>query len=204
LSVHYAKLGQAKYFGHLETVNIFLRALKRAQIPVKYSQGFHPKPKISFDDPLPIGIESHQERFTLAVADVVKPDAVVDGLNAHLPEGLRIHDCKLAPLKPGVRAAQSSVYQISIPGKQFDPHKLASFHNRSEVTVTLTNRKGKLKKIDLKDMVIDIELPDLKHLQMTLKSEPGKTIRPGEVLREVFGLAEEEIKMARVVKVAER
>ncbi|MBW2479450.1 MAG: TIGR03960 family B12-binding radical SAM protein [Deltaproteobacteria bacterium] len=204
LSIYYAKLGRAKYFGHLETVNIFLRALKRAQIPVKYSHGFHPKPKISFDDPLPIGIESHQERFTLAVADVVKPDAVVDGLNAHLPEGLRIHDCKLAPLKPGVRAAQSSVYRISIPGKQFDPHKLASFHNRSEVTVTLTNRKGKLKKIDLKDMVIDIELPDLKHLQMTLKSEPGKTIRPGEVLREVFGLAEEEIKMARVVKIAER
>jgi radical SAM family uncharacterized protein/radical SAM-linked protein len=204
LSIHYAKLGRAKYFGHLETVNIFLRALKRAQIPVKYSQGFHPKPKISFDDPLPIGIESHQERFTLAVADAVKPDAVVDGLNAHLPEGLRIHDCKLAPLKPGMRAAQSSVYQISIPGKQFDPHKLASFHNRSEVTVTLTNRKGKLKKIDLKDMVIDIGLPDLKHLHMTLKSKPGKTIRPGEVLREVFDLAEEEIKMARVVKVAER
>ena len=67
LCVFYAKQGQAKYFGHLEMVNIFLRALKRAGIAVKYSQGFHPKPKISFDDPLPVGVESEQERFILSV-----------------------------------------------------------------------------------------------------------------------------------------
>ena len=200
LSVYYSKLNRAKYFGHLEMVNIFLRALKRAKIPLKFSQGFHPKPKISFDDPLPIGIESHQEHFTLAVADFVKPNAVLDGLNARLPEGLHIHDCHLAPLKSRAQPAKSSVYQIAIPGYDFDTDKLASFVNSSEVILTLTNRKGKLKKIDLKDMVVNIGLSDSKHLQTTLKSEPGKTVRPAEILRHVFGLGEEEIKMARVVK----
>jgi radical SAM family uncharacterized protein/radical SAM-linked protein len=200
LNVYYSKLDQAKYFGHLELVNIFLRALKRAKIPAKYSQGFHPKPKISFDDPLPIGIESHQEYFTLAVADFVKPDAVVHGLNTHLPEGLHIHDCRLAPLKGRAHTARSSIYQISISGYNFDMDKLASFVNSSEVTITRTNRKGKLKKIDLKDMVINIELSGSKHLLMALKSEPGKTVRPGEVLRHIFDLTEQEIKQARVVK----
>jgi radical SAM family uncharacterized protein/radical SAM-linked protein len=200
LKVYYSKLERAKYFGHLEMANIFLRALKRAKIPVKYSQGFHPKPKISFDDPLPIGIESHQEHFTLAVADFVKPNAVLDGLNAHLPEGLHIHDCRLAPLKSRVHMTKSSVYQIAIPGYDFDRDKLASFLSSSEVFLTRTNRKGKLKKIDLKDMVVNIELTDLKHLQTTLKTEPGKTVRPAEILRHVFGLGEEEIKKARVVK----
>ena len=202
LNVYYAKLDHAKYFGHLELVNIFLRALKRAEIPVKYSQGFHPKPKISFDDPLPIGIESHQEHFTLAVADFVKPDTVLQGLNTHLPDGLRVHDCRLAPLKSRAHTAKSSVYQISIPGHDFDTQKLASFVDSSEATLTFTNRKGKLKKIDLKDMVINIELPDSKHMLMTLKSEPGKTVRPAEVLGHIFGLPEEEIKKARVVKLA--
>ncbi len=202
LNVYYSKLGRAKYFGHLETVNIFLRALKRAKIPVKYSQGFHPKPKISFDDPLPIGIESHQEHFTLTVADVVKPTAVPDGLNPHLPEGLRVHDCHLAPLKSRSQPARSRVYRIAVPGYDFDSDKLALFLNSSEVVLTLRNRKGKLKKIDLKDMVLNIELPDSKHLLTTLKSEPGKTVRPAEILRHVFGLAEEEIKMARVIKLA--
>ncbi|MGB5746095.1 MAG: TIGR03960 family B12-binding radical SAM protein [Desulfobacterales bacterium] len=200
LNVYFSKLDQAKYFGHLELVNIFLRALKRAQIPVKYSQGFHPKPKISFDDPLPIGIESHQEHFTLAVADFVQPDAVLQGLNTHLPQGLHIHDCRLAPLKSGAHMAKSSVYQISVPGHDFDREKLASFGCRSEAFITLSNRKGKLKKIDLKDMVVNIELTDSNHLLVALKAEPGKTVRPAEMLRHVFDLSEEEIKKARVVK----
>jgi len=61
-----------------------------------------------------------------------------------------------------------------------------------------------LKKIDLKDMVVNIKLSDSTHLQMTLKSEPGKTIRPGEVLRHVFDFPEEEIKKAKIVKLAKR
>jgi hypothetical protein len=66
------------------------------------------------------------------------------------------------------------------------------------------NRKGKLKNIDLKDMVVSITLSDLKNLQMILKSEAGKTVRPAEVLRHVFDLTEEEIKKARVVKLRDR
>jgi len=137
------------------------------------------------------------------VADFVKPTAVLEGLNAHLPEGLHIHDCHLAPLKSRAQPAKPSLYQIAVPGYNFDTDKLADFVNSSEVILTLTNRKGKLKKIDLKDMVVNIELVDSKHLQATLKSEPGKTVRPAEILRHVFGLSEEEIKMARVVKLAE-
>jgi radical SAM family uncharacterized protein/radical SAM-linked protein len=202
LNVYYSKLEQAKYFGHLELVNIFLRALKRAKIPVKYSQGFHPKPKISFDDPLPIGIESQQERFILAVADHVKPQTVVRSLNSHLPEGLCILDCRLAPLKSEAGEGRTHVYRLSIKGYDFDREKLVAFANSSEVIFTRSNRKGKLKKINLKDMVVNIELTDSKNLEMSLRSEPGKTVRPADVLRHVFDLAEELIKKARIVKLA--
>jgi hypothetical protein len=50
-------------------------------------------------------------------------------------------------------------------------------------------------------MVVNIKLSDSTQLQMTLKSEPGKTIRPGEVLRHIFDLTEQQIKQARVVKI---
>ena len=202
LSLTYTKLERAKYFGHLEMVNIFLRALKRAKIPVKYSQGFHPKPKISFDDPLPIGIESQREHFILAVADYVKPQTVVRNLNSHLPEGLRIIDCRLAPLKTRARESRTDEYELSIQGQEFDRAKLAVFAATSEFLFTRSNRKGKLKKINLKDMVVNIELADSKTMAMTLRSEPGKTVRPAEVLRHVFDLPDEEIKKARIVKLA--
>ena len=74
-------------------MNIFLRALRRARIPVKFSEGFHPKPKVSFDNPLPTGVESEDERMVLTVPRDVAANALQEGLNAELPEGLRVHAC---------------------------------------------------------------------------------------------------------------
>ncbi|MEX1327371.1 MAG: TIGR03960 family B12-binding radical SAM protein [Desulfobacterales bacterium] len=200
LSVGYAKLDQAKYLGHLEMVNVFLRALKRAEIPVVFSEGFHPKPKISFDDPLPVGIESQEEQFTLSVPGFVRPETVIRRLNAHLPDGLAINSCQLAALKPGNSVSKKHTYLVTLKEGHFDEEKLASFNRSSEATISLTNRKGKLKKINLKDMVLNISFLDSTCLQMTLLSVPGKTARPALILRYIFGLAEDQIKQARVIK----
>jgi len=200
LCVFYAKRDQAKFFGHLEMVNIFLRALKRAGIPVKYSQGFHPKPKISFDDPLPIGIESEQERFILSVPGSVEPESITRLLNSHLPEGLVINSSQLLRPESKPPAAGSHAYRITLRDGNFNPENLISFQNISEMTISLANRKGKLKKIDLKDMVIHIKLMDSKHLRVSLSAETGKTLRPAQILGPIFNLSEDQIKQARIVK----
>ncbi len=200
LCVFYAKQDQAKYFGHLEMVNIFLRALKRAGIPVQFSQGFHPKPKISFDDPLPIGIESEQERFILGVPDSVNPATVTRVLNSHLPEGLVITASQFVPAGFKRQAAGANVYQVTLRDGRFNEANLRSFNNSAEVIISPSNRKGKLKKINLKDMVIRLELLDSKQLQVTLAAETGKTLRPAQILGPIFDINENQIKQARVVK----
>jgi len=200
LCVFYAKQGQAKYFGHLEMVNIFLRALKRAGIPVQFSQGFHPKPKISFDDPLPIGIESEQERFILSVADSVDPATVARALNAHLPAGLVITSSQFLTAGFKRQAAGVHVYRVTLQNGSFNEENLSSFQNRPEVIISRSNRKGKVKKINLKDMVIRIELLDPKQLQVALAAETGQTLRPAQILGPIFDITENRIKQARVVK----
>ncbi len=200
LKVSYSKQNQAKYFGHLEMVNIFLRAIKRANIPVKFSEGFHPMPRVSFEDPLPIGMESLNESFYLTVAGDFKPQAIIKGLNEHLPKGLAVHECQLAPGKSARKAAESATYRVAIKDGFFDEKKLQSFLQRHEYILTRVNRKGKLKTLDLKDIVLKIDLLDPCRLQVTLKSEPGKTVRPFEVITNVFGLPEEQVKQASVVK----
>jgi radical SAM-linked protein len=181
-------------------VNVFLRALKRAEIPVVFSEGFHPKPKISFDDPLPVGIESEQEQFILSVPGFVRPETVIRRLNAHLPDGLAINSCQLASLKPGNQIPKKHTYLVTLKEGHFDEEKLVSFNRASDATISLTNRKGKLKKINLKDMVLNIAFLDSTCLQMTLLSVPGKTARPALILRYIFNVAEDQIKQARVVK----
>jgi radical SAM family uncharacterized protein/radical SAM-linked protein len=153
LSVFYTKHDTAKYFGHLELVNIFFRALKRADIKVKFSEGFHPKPKVSFDNPLPVGIESLKERFIVTVPDQIRPQAVMDGLNAHLPAGLVITQCQLAPKKTPATRHQHIRYQVELKEDLFDEARLNAFNNMSEAPIRLMSRKGKLKKIDLKAIV---------------------------------------------------
>ncbi len=200
----FAKEGDARYFGHLEMVNIFVRALRRAAVPVAYSQGFHPMPKIAFSDPLPIGMESRCESFDLTVAASVRTEDLVGRLNDHLPEGLRLLSCRpLAGGKKRPDRGRIDQYRVNPPPElSLDRGRMAAFADRDEWIVTRTNRKGKLKKIDLKAMIREFDVTDVGQLVLSLWSVPGKTVRPAEVLREIFAFPEDAIQQSRIVKTA--
>lgn len=200
LKVSFSKLDQAKYFGHLELVNIFLRALRRAEIPIKFSEGFHPKPKISFEDILPVGLESLKECFYLVVPKNFKPHLIIERLNKHLPEGLSVQDCQIVSNKK-VHNYEKKYNYITIKEEFFDNKELEFFLQSPEFIVSRIDRKGRLKKIDLKYMVLDIELLEPDKLQMMLRSESGKTVRPLEVIKEIFKLTNEKAKKARFIKI---
>jgi radical SAM-linked protein len=189
-----------RYFGHLELVNIFQRALKRAGIAVRFSEGFHPKPKISFDDPLPVGIESQQERFVITVPDTVRPQDVKTLLNDQLPAGLEISDCQLALKKAPAPLRKRIRYRVVLQGALFDKSRLNAFNESSDFFITITHRKGKLKKIDLKDIVVGSELVDSGRLELTLQTEPGKTVRPFDILCHIFELSDAQVKQATITK----
>ena len=198
--ISFSKLDQAKYFGHLEMVKIFSRAIRRAGIPVKYSEGFHPKPLISFEDALPIGMESLNEIFYLAVHGNVEPQTIINGLNLHLPKGLRILGCHLAPAKSSNNTFEPVGYMVTSRNGFFNEEKMNHFNKMSEFIITRFNRKGKTKKINLKEMVVNLTLISPDRLRMTLRNEPGQTVRPFEVLEHIFGLSKVEVKQATVVK----
>jgi radical SAM family uncharacterized protein/radical SAM-linked protein len=196
LQVSYAKLGSARFFGHLELVNIFLRALRRAGIPVKFSEGFHPKPKVAFDNPLPTGMESEDERMTITVAQEVDPAALLQGLNAQLPEGLQVYACSEDIEQP----PPSCTFRISF-GQPFPELLKVSMANVDfDQQLVISSPKGKLKKIALRDILIDMRLSGSGCLDMTLCCEPGKTVRPAEVLKQVFALTAETLEKAAIRK----
>jgi radical SAM family uncharacterized protein/radical SAM-linked protein len=201
LIVEFSKRGPARHFGHLELVSIFLRAARRAEVPMKFSEGFHPKPRISFQDPLPVGLESLREHFYLDVSGNLSPQTIVERLNFQLPEGLRVLDCRLAGPK-SLRSVPAEVsYLITKKDGFFDEKELKGFMSSSELVYKKTNRKGKTRELDLKDLVSNIELVAPDRLQMTLRNEPGKTVRPLEVMGCIFNLSGMELKQAEVIKI---
>jgi radical SAM family uncharacterized protein/radical SAM-linked protein len=107
--VYFQKREQIRFLGHLDMVEIFHRALSIAQIPVSYSNGFNPHPKVSFGPPLPLGVAGYKEAF-----DIVTLSALTSSLtsiNKWLPDGIEIlhHnaiDSKTESLNASIKAAK--------------------------------------------------------------------------------------------------
>jgi radical SAM family uncharacterized protein/radical SAM-linked protein len=189
IQVHYSKTGPARFFGHLELVNIFLRALRRAGIPVKFSEGFHPKPRVAFDNPLPTGFESDDERMVITVPCGVSASELLEGLNPQLPEGLVIQRCSesIEPLPA------CSTFRVT-PGPTLAESFRGSFVKYDpDQELEISSHKGKLKKIILKDILKNVHLAGPASMDITLCSEPGQSVRPTEVLKQVFGFSAENL-----------
>ncbi len=200
LQVSYTKMGPARFFGHLELVNIFLRALRRAGIPLKFSEGFHPKPRVAFDNPLPTGMESEDERMVVSVASEVTPADLLKGLNAELPEGLVVHACSEDIEDPPAICTFRVCFDPELP----EEIKASLVNLDYDRCLEVSSPKGKLKKIVLRDTLLDIRLLDAAHMEMTLSCETGKSVRPMEVLKQVFALPAEMLSGARVCKLMKR
>ena len=198
--ITFSKLGIARFFGHLELATIVQRAVKRTGLKVKYSQGFNPSMRLSFENALPVGMESEEETLFIYLEKDLPPKEIVDLLNKTLPEGLCITGCK--PFNKFVkRNAPASCYIIGLSDVCIGQEEVDQFLNLTEFMVEDLSKKGKIRKTDLRKSVEKISFIDLQTIKMVLKKYSERTIRPTEILRKYFKLDEDAIKMARIKKI---
>lgn len=200
LKVFYSKRGDARFFGHLELVNIINRAFRRAGVELAYSKGFHPKPKISFDDPLPMGMEGAHEFFFISVNIDMVCDELVRKTNLELPEGLVINGCETAGPGKATQGDRVDHYTVTLKEGVFDRHQLAWFVESNSIEYTFTNKKGTSGTIDLKESILNIALIMPNSIELTIQNQGGKRVRPTMVLERVFALPAEDIKKALIIK----
>jgi radical SAM family uncharacterized protein/radical SAM-linked protein len=96
MRIRYSKDGCARYLGHLELVSIFHRAARRAEIPLSFSQGFHPMPRLAFGPPLQLGLGSQAEFVDAFLTVEMQPEDLLARFNAALPEGISV--CEVRPI----------------------------------------------------------------------------------------------------------
>ncbi|MBW2513111.1 MAG: TIGR03960 family B12-binding radical SAM protein [Deltaproteobacteria bacterium] len=200
LKLFYSKRGDARFFGHLELANIISRAFRRAGVELAYSKGFHPIPKISFNDPLPMGMEGTHEFFFISVKGDMACDVLVQETNRQLPEGLFIHHCQEAGSRSPAQGFPVDHYSVTLKTGVFSRQRLAWFAERERIEYTFTNKKGFPGSIDLKSVVLSIDLIKPNSIQLTIQNKGGKRIRPAIVLERVFALPKEDIQDAFIVK----
>ena len=97
IRIKFAKTGVMKFVGHLDVMRYFQKAIRRAELPIAYSEGFSPHMLLSFASPLGVGISSTGEYFDMVLAEDMKTDEIVKRLNATMVEGMEVISARQMP-----------------------------------------------------------------------------------------------------------
>ena len=191
--VRFSKKGKIRFISHRDIARIWERSLRKAQIQLAYSEGFSPRPKISFGLALPTGNESEAEYLDLELVNDIQEnsDALLDlkeKINEALPKGIEVQN--VAEKELGADSLQQVVIQCTW---QFDlsdytmdqAKKWAEEILGSPEIIVERERKGKVVVEDLRKQVISIgvigETDAGVRVQADLGTQP-RTLRPSELL----------------------
>ena len=94
ISFTFTKKGTMKFISHLDLMRLFMRALRRADLPVKLTEGFSPHPKLSIKRALKLGLESDNEEAAIVLKELVQPEEFKLRLQQQLPQGIEIKDAQ--------------------------------------------------------------------------------------------------------------
>jgi radical SAM-linked protein len=195
LRVRYAKRGRLRFTSHRDFSRAFERALVRARIPMAYSSGFNPHPRISYAGASPTGAASEAEYLEIGLAETVDPDRLADDLDRALPDGLDVLEVVAAA--PGSLAdrLEASRWQIdvSLPVDVVAP-AVTAFLAAPSVSVERMTKKG-LRTFDSRAAVLALEVAayDEGSRLVAVLRHTVPAVRPDDVLaglREAGGLEE--------------
>jgi radical SAM family uncharacterized protein/radical SAM-linked protein len=176
------KIGPARFLGHLDFSQGIIRAFRRAGIPLVFSQGFHPLPKIAFGPPLPLGYESWAEYLDFQVWGEFQPGKALLRLNEVLPQGVEFLEIEEIPLPfPSIfdnifMVLYDIVFleTVGVPGE-----KITQFEKANSFWITWSRKN---KDVDLKKFVESVTRIDEGTIRMRMLSSPEGTMRPEEAL----------------------
>ncbi|MHC1785083.1 MAG: TIGR03936 family radical SAM-associated protein [Anaerolineaceae bacterium] len=184
----YATGGAIRYTGNLDLHRIWERAFRRARLPISYSNGFHPQPRLQLACALPLGMVSRQELADIWLNEVISPDRLREEMNKSLPVGVRITKVEEVDLKerPLQTRIQTAAYQVILDPPPSQVKLLEAIDSLLISAEIMRERRGKI--YNLRPLIEKIEaapFPDeplQPSLIMVLAAREGATGRPEEVL----------------------
>ncbi|WP_017612487.1 TIGR03936 family radical SAM-associated protein [Nocardiopsis salina] len=184
-----------RFASHRDIARALERALRRASVPVAFSQGFSPHPKISYTGAAPTGVSSEAEYLELTLAEERPPEGVRAGLDAAMPDGIDIVEAVEARTPGLADRLQASLWMVELVGVGPDDaaEAVAAYMAADSVEVERVTKKGR-RRFDTRSAVVDIDVsgdtaesePEGRHaayaiLRMVVRhTQPA--VRPDDVL----------------------
>jgi radical SAM family uncharacterized protein/radical SAM-linked protein len=199
----YAKLDEGRWLGHLEMVASLYRSLRRSGLPLSFTAGFHPLPRVSFYDALPMGVESLTETMDVELAQRVPENAVVAALNRVLPSGLKVLQAQRLTRRLDPPGRQGAVYEVESREPVFAAGAAARFLAQPEFMV-IRRRPREDQHLDLRALVAGLTVLDPLHLHLDLHRRDTGNLKVTDALTAIFTLGDDQVRDLRIVKIKSR
>jgi radical SAM family uncharacterized protein/radical SAM-linked protein len=212
IRLKFRKVGELRFLSHLELMHLFYRASKRADLPLCFSEGFHPMPRIIFATALPVGMESLTEILDMECEGKITPPEVREKLNQTLPPGIEIIEAEEVPLFFHLSSLpHPSVYWIPLDHlllKEEAIPKIKKALDKKEFFID-QERDGKKRSVDIRPLIEKMEIKGKKEesgeklqwgVELVLRRATGRTAKPIEIVGAVLGLSGEPMARCKVIK----
>jgi radical SAM-linked protein len=195
LRITYAKGEAVKFISHHDEFRLWERALRRADLPLLYKQGFNPQPHMQFASPLGVGFTGAREWLDIVLSPPVPPAEAASRLGASLPPGVTVLDVAEVPLKaPALQGvligADYTILLYAVPGEVADgllEGRIAGFLARREIW-RARERKGERYTYNLRPLVFELRYAgydvarEEHRIFLRVQQRAGATGRPDEVV----------------------
>jgi radical SAM family uncharacterized protein/radical SAM-linked protein len=205
----FAKQGPLRFLSHLETLRTLTRALRRAQLPVQYSQGFHPQPQLTFATALPVGIESTGEYADVVLSAWLDPGDFLFRLDRVLPAHMRILDACSVPLQaPSLMSERlAAQYDVVVPVHLSTSMaslaiRIRELLARDDISVQRWHKKGQ-RRVNIRPGIVSLEVrPQASGtaVAMLVREDAEAKAKPGEVMQALLDLSEDQLRSVRIIK----
>jgi radical SAM-linked protein len=196
IQITFSKQGALRYTGHLDLHKLWERAARRAELPLAYSQGFHPQPKMNIAAALPLGFSSRCEVLDMRLEHDIPLDGLQEKLQQTLPTGIQVSaiesvDDRAPALQTQVESAE---YEATLTEAVDGSELKRRIDSVMESESIIRERRGKT--YDLRPLIEELKPLSNDKIFMRLTAREGATGRPEEVL-DVLGIAFDETRVER-------
>jgi len=214
LRLTFGKLGSITLISHLDLLRLWERAVRRAQLPIAFSGGFHPSPRIATASALPLGMASEGEIVDLEFYQPVEPETVLTQLRQQFPPELPLYHCEAVPLSApsASQALVAATYELLIRpttsvSREAWEDVLATLRATREVLYQFTSKSGKTQTVNLRDRLLEIALspeqPDWPWVHFIYKGmcrNDGTFLRPEHCLYLLEVISGQSLELHRVTR----
>lgn len=197
LRLTFAKKQPIKYIAHLDLALAWERALRRARIPMAYSQGFNPRPKMQFASGLPLGSTGQAELLDIVVSRPLDPADVLEAIRPKLPAGIVLHTVEEIPVKAPAtqQLVREAEYRVTVETDRAanDLNQRIAALLAAEEIITARKRKKRIENINIRPWIHELRIESIAAgdvvFYMRLTAGQFGNLRPEHVL-EALGLGE--------------